>query len=107
MKNDQEIFKKSPFAIAKKHPEVSLTKNAEDFSVEKWKLLVKDIKGDIPTWRDYCVYGLDFLLLQGFQVSQIHLGIACNPDQNFSWTCSGKQQTHCPMYVEESRYEKR
>lgn len=56
MKNDQEIFKKSPFAIAKKS-EVSLTKNAEDFSVEKWKLLVKDIKGDIPTWRDYCVYG--------------------------------------------------
>ena len=85
----------------KKHPEVNLTKNIEYFSVEKWKLLIYDIKGEIAV----CVW--DFLLLQGSQVSQIHVGIICNPDQNFSWNYRGNQQTHCQMHMEESENRKR
>ena len=47
MKNDQEILKSHHFQWQKKHPEVNLTKNIEYFSVEKWKLLIYDIKGEI------------------------------------------------------------
>ena len=57
--------------------------------------------------RDYCVCVRDFLLLQDSQVSQIHVGIIFNPDQNFSWDYQGNQQTHCQMHMEESENKKR
>lgn len=37
MKNDQEILQSHHFQRQKKHPEVDLTKNIEDFPVKKKK----------------------------------------------------------------------
>lgn len=86
MKNDKEIEKISPFAIAKKHAEVNLTKNAEDHSVEKWKLLVKDIKGDVTKWGDYmCIDG--YLNVTSLLSPQIYMCIKCNLDQDFCGNC--------------------
>lgn len=58
MKNDQEILKSHHFQWQKK----SITKNIENFSVDKWKLLVYDIKGEITVCTgeiSYCYKALE------------------------------------------------
>ena len=75
MKNDQEILKSHHFQWQKKASWGQPNKEYRGLFCRKMETS--------SIWhkrRDYCVYGWDFLLLQGSRVSQIHVGIICNPD---------------------------